>query len=118
MPRKKSKSLAQTADAEPGSEEAESVEAATTSNQQDEQEQGAPQSHVPKGLHSGKHSKGTNDAEAGEGAERIKVLQNKQIQALTSNLGKLEGKVSEMTRKYEELQRKDALKAKMDKGKE
>jgi hypothetical protein len=112
-PRKKSKSLAQTADAEPGSEEAESLEAATTSNQQDDQEHqrsGAPQSHVPKGLH---HSKNTDQAEA----ERIKLLQNKQIQALTSNLGKLEGKVSEMTKKYEELQKKDALKAQMEKEK-
>ena len=51
-------------------------------------------------------------------AEKIKLLQNKQIQALTSNLGKLEGKVSEMTRKYEELQKKDAMKAKLEKEKE
>ena len=52
-------------------------------------EQGAPSAPMPKA-----HSKhGKKDLET----EKIKALQNKQIQALTSNLGKLEGKVSEMT---------------------
>jgi len=93
--------LAQTNDAEPGAEETpETLEAAQPTTQIDDNEQpGAPQSRVPKGLHDKKLAE----------AERIKSLQSKQIQALTSNLGKLEGKVSEMTAKYEELQKKDAL---------
>jgi len=33
---------------------------------------------------------------------------------LTSNLGKLEGKVTEMTKKYEELQTQDSVKAKLE----
>lgn len=61
---------------------------------------------MPKALSKKSHSKKILEA------EKIKLLQNKQILALTSNLGKLEGKVSEMTKKYEELQKKDALKAK------
>lgn len=63
---------------------------------------------MPKALSKSHHGKKDVDT------EKIKVLQNKQILALTSNLGKLEGKVSEMTKKYEELQKKDALKAKDD----
>lgn len=45
--------------------------------------------------------------------EKIKELQNNQIMALTNNLGKLEGKVVEMTKKYEDLQKKDSIKDKL-----
>lgn len=117
LPRQKSKLLAQTADSEPVAEEADpSVEAAMPNESQDDQQPAeapqAPSSPMPKALHAHSHQK--RDLET----EKIKLLQNKQIQALTSNLGKLEGKVSEMTRKYEELQKKDAIKAKLEKNKE